>query len=89
MRKILKETINFRKAISVILVLECMAVAFACSSQASSATNKELLITGKTAQYFTEDAIPDTDITNILNAGINATSASLRKPFDEVTSIIK
>ena len=66
-----------------------MAVTFACSSQASSATNKELLITGKTAQYFTEDAIPDTDITNILNAGINSTSASLRKPFDEVASIIK
>lgn len=69
---------NIRKITKNLLCLfvaiACMAMAFACSST-SATSNKELLITGKTAQYFTDEAISDADITNILNAGINATSA--------------
>lgn len=63
-----------KKLICLLISITCMVTAFACSS-ASATSNKELLITGKTAQYFTDETIPDADITSILNAGINATSA--------------
>lgn len=69
MRKITKKTLCLS------IILACMATLFACTNTASTTTDKELLITGKTAQYFTDEEVPSGDITNILNAGINATSA--------------
>ena len=69
MRKITK------KILCLSTILACMATLFACTNTASTTTDKELLITGKTAQYFTDEEVPSGDITNILNAGINATSA--------------
>lgn len=53
----------------------CSFVFTACSTNEKVVSNKDLLITEKTTQYFTDDAVPESDITAIVNAGINATSA--------------
>lgn len=63
------------KTLCLSIILACMATLFACTNTASTTRDKEILITGKTAQYFTDEEVPSGDITNILNAGINATSA--------------
>ena len=63
-----------KKILCLLTISACMAMTFACSN-ATTTSDKEILIIGKTAQYFTDEAVPSGDITNILNAGINATSA--------------
>lgn len=65
-----------KKFLLVLLSLVISTFIFtSCSSNAKTVSNKDLLITEKTTQYFTDDAVPESDITSIVNAGINATSA--------------
>ena len=64
-----------KKILCLLTILACMAIIFACTNSVTTTNDKELLISGKTAQYFTDETVPTGDITNILNAGINATSA--------------
>ena len=56
-------------------LIMCSFVFTACLSSAKTVDKKDLLITEKTTQYFTDDAVPESDIKAIVNAGINATSA--------------
>ena len=52
---------------------------FACANNttatAKESGGKDLLITKKTTQYFTDEAIPESDIEAMLNAGVNTASA--------------
>ena len=60
--------------VSVSLII-CSFVFSACSGSISSSSDKSLLISDKTTQYFTDEAIPESDIVAIVNAGMNASSA--------------
>lgn len=66
----------------IISVSVCLMILFSligCSSNvvanANQSSNKDLLITEKTTQYFSDDSVPEEDIIKIVNAGMNATSA--------------
>lgn len=66
-----KRKCTMKKSLILMLVLLAITILSACSSS----SNKDLLITQKTTQYFLDEEIPESDIKQILNAGINATSA--------------
>ena len=46
-----------KKVLCLFIALGCVAMTFACSSTAIASKDKEVLITGKTAQYFIDEAI--------------------------------
>ena len=58
-----------------LVLLVYMICSFILTSCTSSASNKALLISEKTTQYFTDETISENDIIAIVNAGMNATSA--------------
>lgn len=65
-----------KKSLLVFTSLVIFSFVFtACSSNVKTVNNKDLLITEKTTQYFTDEAVLESEITAIVNAGINATSA--------------
>lgn len=69
MKKMIRVSICF---IVLVSLIGCSSNAVASTNQVS---NKDLLITEKTTQQFSDEPVPEEDIIKIVNAGINATSA--------------
>lgn len=69
MKKIIRVSVSL---IVLVSLIGCSSKAVASTNQVS---NKDLLITEKTTQQFSDEPVPEEDIIKIVNAGINATSA--------------
>ena len=82
-----------KKLFSLISLVALTMMLFACTNTASfvipeTGANKDLLITEKTTQYFTDEVVLDEDINKMLQAGVNTASAMNKQDwyFSAVTN---